>query len=164
MYVLWVTPISTRIRVHTLTYYTAESVSVGSLIEVPVRSKKVPALVTHIETVTDAKTFLRQSGFRARRLADLAPQQIFSPPLMQAVRHIARFHATTLGTALHECIPQAILAHPEPLPTQSWCMSNVHEKKAIQAPYNERLDTFKTLIRETFALKQSVVLIASTTR
>lgn len=162
MYVIWVTPLSSRVRVHTLTYYTADDVPIGSVIDVPVRTKKVPALVLHRESVADVKTFLRRAGFSARRVSHTQPVRMFSPELMRAAEYTARFFACGVGSVIRTCVPNAVLAHLHHVPVPPVCLAHAHGRKCLQMSYTDRIDAYKTIIRETFALKQSVVLVAPT--
>lgn len=162
MYVIWVTPLSSRVRVHTLTYYTADDVPVGSVIDVPVRTKQVSALVLYREPVADVKTFLRRAGFSARRVSHTQPVRMFSPELLHAAEYTARFFACGVGSVIRTCVPSAILTHLHHVPLPPVCLARAHERRCLQMSYTDRVDAYKTIIRETFALKQSVVLLAPT--
>lgn len=164
MYVVWVTPLSSKVRLHTLTYYTADALPLGSIIDVPVRTKTVPALVMHRESVADVKSFLRRAGFSAKRVSDTQPRAFLSEPLMRALEYTARFHASSLGSTVRTAVPHALLSHTSELQLPAHTQKDSYEAYALQMPYEERLDAYKTIIRETFALKQSVVLIAPTAR
>lgn len=162
MYVIWVSPISSRVRVHTLTYYTAEEIPVGSIIDVPIRANQTPALVLHQESVADVKTFLRRAGFSARRITHTAPIALCSKDVLSACEYTARFHACSMGAVIRSCIPKAILDNPTPITRPTICLAKTHEKRAIQMSYADRIEAYKTIIRETFALRQSVVLVTPT--
>lgn len=162
MYVIWVSPLSARVRVHTLTYYTAEEIPIGSVIEVPIRTNKTPALVLHRESVADVKTFLRRAGFSARRVANCTPVQLFSQDMLVALEYTARFHACSIGDVVRSCVPKIVLQQPKSTVRAAVCLAKTHEKRALQMGYTDRIEAYKTIIRETFALKQSVVLVAPT--
>ncbi len=63
MFVIEVIPLIRGTTIDTLSYYSATSYPVGTIVSVPIRKKLTRALVTEVHTVSDAKSTLRNAAF-----------------------------------------------------------------------------------------------------
>ena len=166
MFLVHVIPISRGITKERLTYFSKTEPRKGALVTVPLRSKKTAAIVEASERVRDVKTKLRQSTYPIRRLEKVRTTQILSPAFMSAVARVADYTASTSGAVLNILVPKAILDEPKKTltaGTQTLEEKNiVYERLALQTDKDERFSTYRSLVREAFARKQSVLIIMPT--
>ncbi len=160
MNIIEVIPISKGIGRESLSYFTAEDISNGSIVEVPVRNKKVNALVVSQRKVEDMKSSIKTASFTYKKVSRIKSVPFFLPSFIEASSHVATYHATTTGSTLHSIIPKALLEFAQSkkvkLIKQNDKPGIVIEKCVLQRPENERFDVYKSLIREEFAKKASL--------
>jgi primosomal protein N' len=168
MYVVEVLPISRGIFKDRLSYFTAnKDVTLGSLVSVPVRNRKVLAIVTSCKDVREEKASLKQESFSLRKIENLKGKPFLSEAFLGAVEDTAQFFAGSIGTVLSTFIPKAVLDSPQGL-----CRPPVEEKHSekkmretlvLQGSDEERFGEYRSLIRERFARGLSVFLCFPTT-
>ena len=179
MYVLDVIPIAKAIGRETLTYFTSERLIPGTLVSVPLRARKVQAIVTAAEDVRSAKSRIRSLEHELRRIEGLEATRFLLPSFIDAAIQTARFAATTTGSVIFDLVPKQILehareiadapirdrdvglAHPE-RPTVTGEEPRAPEPELVQTPRDERMTLYRRLIRESFADEKSTVVLAPT--
>jgi len=164
MYIIDVIPITKGVSKEYLSYYTSQSVTIGSLVTVPVRKKTITALVTHIANVKEKKAELRSSSYTIKKVKELHTSSFLDDAVITASKRCATYFATTTGRILNTCIPKAILenienTHPPHATKES---TATHQGLILQTESNDRLAHYKSLIREDFAQKKSVFFCVST--
>jgi primosomal protein N' (replication factor Y) len=163
MNIVTVVPLSRGIFKDQLSYFTSSKVSVGSLVSVPVRKKTVHALVVDIQDAKKMKTSLKSAPFSIKKIQHVHEQPLFSTHFFETARSIAEYHATTLGSVIEALVPKAILeayeknniteiSHPDQIVTTS--LKN--EPYVFQTDDAERMATYKSFTRESFAQNKSV--------
>jgi len=183
MQILTVAPIVRGALQGTLSYFSKETVPLGAVIMVPIRTREVPALVLESKSVTDAKSSLKSSEYALRKVTRLKPHRVWSNEFMKAVEETARYSAQGLGETLLALTPKTILdAHIEgvldepnkgapsgksralaPLEPGSRCEpSRPLTGQAIQGDTITRLKAYQRLVRESFAKHESVFICVPT--
>ncbi len=166
MNIIEVIPISRGIGKESLSYFTAENISNGSIVEVPVRNKKVNALVVAQRKVEDMKSSIKTASFTYKKVSKIKSIPFFLPSLIEAASHVATYHATTTGATLNGMIPKSLLEFAESKKAKQIKSEDklgiVIEKCVLQRPENERFDVYKSLIREEFAKKSSIYICLPT--
>ena len=158
MKIIEVIPISRGIGKETLSYFTGEDIKAGAIVSVPLRSKSVSGLVIGVEDVADAKSAIKSAPYAIKKIEKLSHHDFFSTEFIESVIEAGRRSASTTGSILNTLIPKVILEQingkvtlPE-LPD----FHHIHEEFVLQAGFEERAGQYKSLIRESFARKQSV--------
>ena len=151
-----------------LTYFSTQETPLGSIVSIPLRKKNVRALVVRNDDVEEAKLTLKRSDWSVRKLGRQKPLSLLSPAFITAVKKIAEYHARNVGAVLYTLVPKAVLETPKEL----GAMRSAEEKEsppttknqnlAFQAPYDERCETYRSLIREEFARGASIAIIVPT--
>jgi len=179
MYVLDVIPIAHAVGRETLTYFTSEKVAPGMLVSIPLRSRTVPAIVTAVEDVRDAKSRIRLLEHELRPIKGLEAAHFLLPSFIAAASNIARRAAATTGSVIAELVPKRIIAHARkltrrspstrrdlahraPRETPGSATLAAEEPLIVQAPEQDRFAVYRRLIRESFALRKSVIVLAPT--
>ena len=174
-----------------LSYYFKEDVPAGSIVIIPLRNQTVPALVLNTTPLKDSKAELKSQSFGLKKVLSVQMVSFFSKAWMNALNETAKYHARSLGGALASLVPQNILEEMLSLKNSSTKNGQETGKKsanenahleyaknervsgqlnkaktntvfAIQGSLQERISTYKSIIRQNFAQKKSVLVIAPT--
>lgn len=158
MKLLSVIPIARGINRENLSYFTSSDVTIGSVVKVPLRKRVIPAIVTSIENVSDAKAEIKNADFEIRKVEKIKASSLLSPEFMSTVAETAFYFASTSGSVLHSVVPKTILEEADKIKTEIKELKNPrhHEKLVVQNDDEERYATYKSLIREEFAKGYSV--------
>ncbi len=162
MYVVSVAPIKRGIPIDELSYFTKEPVATGSLVTVPLRGKPTPALVLRAIPAEEAKAELKSAEFMLKRLEKVRATSFFSPSFVRAAERTARFHACSSGAAIQALFPNALLSMKDVAPNPENPLGRVGDRFAFQCEEEERLATYKSHIRETFARGRSTFFVLPT--
>jgi primosomal protein N' (replication factor Y) len=166
MYIVEVIPISRAVGVDTLSYFTSSSIEKGSLVDVPLRNKKVPAIVTGVRRAEDSKSEIKSAPYALKKLSRLKGKPFLTQAFMNSASRAADYYASTLGSTLDILLPDALTSVAQKLvqPSKSLSlrMGTVCEKYVMQGDDEERFGTYRSLIRQEFAKKSSVLIIEPT--
>ncbi len=170
MNIVTVYPIMRRAFKEELTYWSSHSFLPGSIIEVPLRNKSIPALVGAVTPASHAKANIKQASFVTKKIEKKAETQAIRPECVKACIQVSEKYVSPLGTALKACIPDIafeskasvkIQKTPEEIAKEE-SLKTVADVVVYQTNYNDRLSTYKSIVREEFARKKSVILVAPT--
>ena len=168
MKIVTVIPLSRGVFKEHLTYFPSSSVEKGSLAYVPIRAKIVPAIVIDIQDARDLKTQIKNASFSIKKIAKMKTSFLFTPNFIETANMTADYFTTTSGVIIQTLIPKTILdAYGEnkinftKIPSQKLNSSkNISKTKnehyVFQSDYTERMATYKSFIRESFAKQKSV--------
>lgn len=158
MKIIEVIPISRGIGKETLSYFTGEDVKAGAIVTVPLRSKSISGLVVGVEDVADAKSAIKSAPYAIKKIEKLAHHDFFSAEFIESVVEAGQRSASSTGSILNTLIPKTILEQVQKkiVTPESSDFHRVHEEFVLQAGFEERAGQYKSLIRESFARKQSV--------
>ncbi len=178
-----VAPIARGVGKETLTYFTMRDVREGMLVSIPLRSKKVPALVLALREMALEKTEIKSANFKLKKIGEIKGY-VLLPSFVRAAEKTARYFAARTGAALEALVPDAVLTEAPtrrasakaPLKTPAFAKDpsplrrasverageTKHEQLLLQADEEEREAIYKSLIREEFAKKHSVFLCVPT--
>jgi primosomal protein N' (replication factor Y) len=169
MYIIEVIPIARGIPKETLTYFSTLPCDVGSLIEVTIKNRPLPALVTEVTNATNMKGDIKSAPFPMRRAGRVLVRQFISPAFLEASRETAHYYVGSTGTVLRSLIPA--IAFQTATQNDSPEMATKHtivtpttapDKLALQAGEEERFAHYKSLIRSEFAKHRSVFMCLPT--
>jgi primosomal protein N' (replication factor Y) len=158
MKIIEVIPISRGIGKETLSYFTGEDIQAGAIVSVPLRSKSIHGLVVKVEDVVEAKSAIKSAPYAIKKIEKLSHHDFLSAEFIESVVETGRRSAATTGSILNTLIPKIILEHAQKKITKPDLpdFHHIHEEFVLQAGFEERAGQYKSLIRESFARKQSV--------
>ncbi len=166
MYLIEVIPLSRGIGKETLSYFSSNHISPGSLVVVPVRKRSHNALVVSSRDARDAKSEIRSSDYAMKKVTEFKAEEFLSEEFMNAARKTAEFFAGSLGSVLNTLLPKAILESAGSFQIKKKSLTlppaSGFDRLAFQAADTERLAMYRSLIREEFARKCSVFLCLPT--
>lgn len=148
-----------------LTYFAKESISVGSVIMVPIRNRDVPALVIEVKEVADMKTALKSSDFPIRKITRMRPKRLWTPQFIHAAEKTAYHFAHGFGETLLSLTPKTILdaeIDGALKNTEGSITSSISSAKptvsAIQENAEHRMESYQRHIRESFVRGESIFI------
>ena len=151
-------------QMETLTYYSSQKYPLGSILDVPVRQKKKPAVVIDTKPASTAKAALRAATFTLRKIPPQDEPRALSPTLITAAKELTRTVPAELGAILYALLPKEIrhgnILLKDPLKTSTQFDSA--EVSLLQNVYSERFRIYRSRIRETFAHRGSVLFVVPT--
>ena len=109
MHIVTVYPIVKGAFREELTYWSSHTFSVGSIIEVPLRGRNIPALVSEVTPATHAKSQIKQASFITRKIEKTKELHVVHTECIRASLDISQKYVASLGSILKACIPESIL-------------------------------------------------------
>ncbi len=160
MYVIEVTPLVRGTITEKLSYYSSINHEPGSIISVPIRNRKVRAIVTDTKPVSMAKTALKAATFSLRKLDNTEKVAALPENIVKTARELSRIYPATVGAILYALLPPDIRNGSRFYPQTT---SQTGEENPTPSIYTglaeERYIHYKSRIREAFAHRASVLLI-----
>ena len=164
MKIIDVIPIAKGIPQEKLSYFTSKDISVGALVSVPVRKKEIPAIVSAVSDAKESKTSLKGSDFSMKPVKSVISANFITPEFLEACKEIAEYYLSTPGSVIKDFVPQAILesgSGPK-MSKKTEQASKGREIFIIQSPTEERIQHYKSIVREELAKNKSVFLCLPT--
>ena len=165
MKIVTVVPLKKGIWKENLTYFTARDIPNGSIVTIPLRNKKVLGLVIAKEDVTTSKSNIKGMSFNLKKISEVKETSIFSEEYLSATIETSKYFAESKNNGITALIPAPLrenydkiakLVNPElkdkKLKQNSKLIKS--EKLIFQAPFLDRISTYKTLVRVAFAEKK----------
>lgn len=164
MKILTVIPIAKGINKDTLTYFSANTTPRGSVVSVPLRNKKIPALVIEEREAEELKTNLRTADFTLKKVSGLISDHVLPHTFIECVDDYAHYAASTPGAIMYSLAPKMLFEQAKKITTCE--IANPHiraaEKFVLQSEDTERYANYRSLIREEFARGYSVFICLPT--
>ena len=167
MKVVDVIPLSKGIGKEVLSYFSAKEMQLGSLVNIPVRKKVIPGITIAIHDAKKLKAHLKSSDYKLRNVSSVQKTSPFNPVFLRTCIHLKNYYASSTGSILSAYTPKVILDNldefnfPEPVEPDHRT-DLLPERSVFQAPLQDRIDYYKTLVREQFASRKSVYICTPT--
>ena len=180
MKIVTVMPLKKGVFKEELTYFTAQEISLGSIVNIPVRNKKILGLVISVEDARDAKSNIKGMDFNLKKIDEVKEQIIFQKEYIESTFLSSKYFVSKKNIGIISLIPAVIKEEydkisnliiknknlsPNPLLSKEREKGEVKiksEKLLFQAQTEERISYYKTLIRESFAKKKSIFFVLPT--
>ncbi len=158
MIIASVIPIAKGISQETLSYFSSKNIQPGALVTVQVRKKIEPAIVFATENIKDVKASLKKTEFKLKPVKSIKSPYFLRPEFVEACAKTAKHFVSPVGAVIKDFIPQTILekAHEISTPRGKEPTKNYFHTIFMQAPNHDRLQYYKSIIREEFAKNNSV--------
>lgn len=159
MYIIEVLPIAKAIGKEVLSYFSQTEIKIGSLVTIPLRTKKIKGVVISTIPAIEKKSEIKKLEFQIKKVDDIQTSKFLSPEFMEVINKTAHYFATTKGSVLSALIPKELLESKFLTELKN---ETKQEKVVIQGDDEDRVSHYKTLIRQEFAKKKSVVIVVPT--
>lgn len=158
MRLVTVIPIAKGIFRQELSYFTSKNIEPGALVTIPVRKKIAPALVVSSQDAKKIKTNLRRAEFALKPIKEIGTKNFLRPEFVEVCKKIADYFISPAGAVIKDFLPQAILSSTTPDIKNNGKKADFgrHEILIFQQAKEERLQSYKSVIREEFAKNRSV--------
>lgn len=168
MYIVTVIPIKKGIGKEYLTYFSAQDITLGTIVSVPVRSKVIDAIVISTENAISMKSDLKSRDYELKKIAGIKGRSPFTKEFFIACERMKGYVVSSTGSVIEKMIPNVYLENIKDLKVVNSLdiekgVENIkHEKLIFQALDPDRFAFYRTLIREAFAKKQSIFICVPT--
>jgi len=160
MFVIEVIPLKRGVHVESLSYFSSEAYKLGTILTIPVRKQAIRGVVINTKAVSGAKTALRAATFSLRKLPVQEQTSAFSSAFMKTAHDLAEYYACQTGAVIHALLPSEVRDGKIALPhTQDIKAKDVHVPEILQGTLEERFLAYRSLVRETLAHSESILLI-----
>lgn len=160
MFIVEVIPLVRGVQIDSLTYFSSQEYSRGTIVQIPVRGKTVSGVVIESSPVSSAKTALKAATFSLRKLPANNKTTTISNHLMETVEALYKKIPAKRGAILFSLLPPDVRSgtvdYP-PLPSHRGNEDSTPQ--LLAAPLNERLIIYEAIIRKAFAHRGSVLLV-----
>ncbi len=164
MRLLTLLPIARNIRKDTLSYFGSDDVPLGTIVSIPLRNKTIKGIVVESISAQEAKSDIKQMNFVVKKITGLKDNIIFPEHILSASKILAHKSAATLGAVIASTVPTLYIENPSlfdiqnPTPNKQ----SYFHTKAIQTDTETRINTYRSIVRESFAKKQSIFILTPT--
>ena len=165
MQVIRALPIARGAKLEELSYFSIRDLAPGDVIQVPLRTRRVPAVVLEVAPAEHAKMEVRRARYALKRVSGASAKKLFSQAFIESVRDVARFHAASMSETFFSLSSPDIItraARIEAAPPASTSSQLVNEEFILQQPTHERCATYKSLVRASFARNESIFILVPT--
>jgi primosomal protein N' len=163
MFIVQVIPLSKSPNLESLTYYASREYPIGTLLSIPVRGKEIPGLVTESKPVTAAKSSVRSAQYTLRKLTAQPDAGTVPKSLIAIATNLSKQYPASIGSLLYHLLPPDIKNGTRTYPnTESFTQSEDPTPQLLTARRDERIVHYQSHIRETFAHRGSVLVVAPT--
>ncbi len=163
MNIVTVLPITNGRIDNELKYFSNMPVKVGSIVTIPIRKKEVIGIINNVESASDIKSNLRNLDYKLKKLSKINSNDAFPKYTIDIARNISDHYVTSTGSVLHSAIATEIFSANWPQDIHDSSKRKlIPEIFAIQGDDEDRMSLWKTIIRQEFAKKKSLVFFAPT--
>ncbi|MFA7285305.1 MAG: hypothetical protein WC011_00450 [Candidatus Paceibacterota bacterium] len=171
MQILTVIPLQKNTFTEELTYFSSTDMPLGSIVTITIRNKKMLGLVVYTVDANTMKSEIKNMDFNIKKIVEAKEFSIFRDEFIESALLTSKYFANNKSSTISYLIPQIIKENYD-LITKTYTKekkesNNNHkniqtEKLLFQAPYEDRLSSYKTLIRASFANKKSIFIVLPT--
>jgi len=108
MDIVTVYPLARGLRAEALDYYSPQSLSVGSIVSVPVGNRTTDAVVAASNSTAEKRSQVRSAEYELKPI-NFASNQKLLPQFISATKKFSAFSAATTGAVLRSLTPQAVI-------------------------------------------------------
>ena len=174
MYIIEIIPISRSIGTDTLSYFTSKEVPLGAIVDIPLRKKIVHGIVISVKKASEMKGEIKSAGFALKKIEKIKSIDFFTPEFIETMQGVANYYATSVGSVINTLVPKYILDNVSKIKNfesagesieqiaETLSSSKTDKKFVVQGDSEERYGEWKSLIRQEFAKKKSLLFIMPT--
>lgn len=172
MYIITVIPIQKGFQNENLTYFSPTNISLGSIVTIPIRKKNADGIVINVENAIDLKSEIKEKDYQLKKIIRVKGESPFTKTFFSACERMREYTVSNTGSIIKSLLPNIFLENLQSLNkiSENILIENnldnlekvKQEKLIFQALTDDRLAFYRTLIRESFAKKESVFVCVPT--
>lgn len=178
MKIITVIPLKKNTFKEELTYFSAKEVEIGSIVSVPVRNNQILALVISVDEANTLKSEVKNMDFNLKKITETKEISIFTKEFIKSTYDTSRYFATSQSNVISYLIPNILkekydhiaklylekntnnLKEEKNNKKNEIDILNIQTEKVLyQAPLEDRIAHYKTLVRSAFANKKSIFIV-----
>lgn len=160
MYLLTVSPLANGIPYEELSYFSKFDVAPGDLVEITVKKRPLRALVLSVSPVEDEKQSLKNASFVTKKISKVAFKEFLHPKIWASLSFSASYLIRNVGTLIYDLLSEKSFESLKQLTIPN--DTKGFEVLLLEQNYENRIQRYKTTIREMFSKKRSLVLFFPT--
>ncbi len=147
-----------------LSYFTSIEIPLGAIVDVPLRNKIIHGIVIGVRKAEDMKAEIKSAGYILKKIEKIKSIEFFTKEFMEMIQAVSDYYATSIGSVINVLVPEYIQKNISKLKKtkEKAVAPGLHEKYIVQGDSEERYGTWKSLIRQEFAKKKSVLFMMPT--
>ncbi len=166
MYLFLVAPIAPGLPLDFLSYYSKEEISLGSLVFITIRKRKVPGIIISAQKVEDEKMAIKNAPYAIKKIMKKEIHNFIEESLMKSIVEYGEKSLLSIPELLSHLFPERLLTKKQEDVNQATIFANKKERgvevSLLGLPKEDRIARYKSLIRESFAKKETVVIFFPT--
>ena len=165
MKVIRVIPLERAFGGDELSYFSSSDIIPGSIVTATLRKKTSFAVVKSSEEVSDLKSSIKSSSFGLKKINKVILSGLYSQQYMEAAKETADYFACSVGAVLSSTTPKAVFKKLAKIYSKSVGIDKKPsscQKYILQTEDLERFAQYRSLIRESFTKKESVLIVTAT--
>ena len=159
MFIISVIPIGRIVGSDTLSYYIKDEVTIGMVLECPLKKGSIYGLVIDVSDIREAKQKIRSADYTIRSVRDSTPRKsLYTREYLTSLLDTASYFACTPTRTITELTPKYILTSDFSI------KENVKSKilgtgyqNIVEGPFETRIRKIKSLLNETNGVIHIVV-------
>ncbi|HOO48176.1 MAG TPA: hypothetical protein PLV35_02085, partial [Candidatus Paceibacterota bacterium] len=108
MYIIKAIPLAKNNSKEHLSYFSKTNIPLGHIISVPVRSKKIDAIVIQTEDALLAKANLKEANYKLKKIDKIKGPSPFSQSFLETCNLVKDYYLSNSGTII-KSLPPAVL-------------------------------------------------------
>jgi len=167
MYIVTVIPIKKGVRGEYLSYFSFFNLVPGTMVTIPLRSKQESAIVVNSEEALSLKSEIKNNEYQLKKIISSKGSTPFNKNFFTACQIAKKYFVSNTGVVIKSLLPSILIEKIDNLKKNNQ-IEIVHnpdtpnEKFIFQANEQNRLAFYRTLIRESFAKKESIYICVPT--
>lgn len=164
MNILTIIPIAKGIPRDELAYFSAQEVTIGTLVTIPFGNRSIKGVVVDSQPVRDLKGSIKQQQYALRNVTTIHRDSSLPFGIFAAAQKTAHYYVQPIGSLLRTMLPTSLFdyycSHPHHAEkVKKTTPSNI---QSLQVPFHERISWYKTTVRENLARHASTCIIVPT--
>ncbi|HPS21765.1 MAG TPA: hypothetical protein PLO44_03100 [Candidatus Paceibacterota bacterium] len=188
MKIVTVMPFKRGVLKEEFTYFSAQNIENGSIVNIPMRNKKELGLVIFSEEVLNEKSNIKEMPYNLKKIDSVKEQSIFQKEFFDSLIQLSKYFVAKKNLTISSLIPAIMLDEYDQISkviknsnknkteikdiskeinnkinNNSNNKQNIKSEKLLfQTSFSDRISFYKTLIRSSFAEKKSIFVVLPT--
>ncbi len=158
MYLFLVIPLAQGLPMPYLSYFSREDISLGSLVFITIKKRRIPGIVVSRENLEDERMAVKNANFTIKKIEASERRDFISPALMETLTRFGEAHLHSFPDLFSHLIPERLISKKEGARLYAEKRERRTDILLISLPYGERIARYKSIIRESFARSESIVI------
>ncbi len=158
MYLFLVIPLAQGMPMPYLSYFSREDISLGSLVFVTIKKRRIPGIIISRENLEDERMAIKNASFAIKKIESHERRDFVSPLLMNTLADFGETYLHSFPDLFSHLIPERLISKKEGARLYGEKREKSTDMLLLSLPYTDRIARYKSIIRESFARNESIVI------